>query len=674
MSSLKATQANRSISVKTILDDDVLLFHRMTANEKLGELFKFDLDLLSANPEINFQEMLGQSMTVQYQRLDKEVRYFNGIVSGFTQAGSHGDLSLYRATLRPWFWFLTRNADSRIFQNKTVPDIVKDVFREHGFSDFEESLTGSHREWEYCVQYRETDFNFISRLLEQEGIYYYFKHEDRKHTLVLADSVNAHEAVPGYEEVPYYPLEENKRRERDHLYSWTLSQHIQPGAYVLNGFDFKKPKANLLVSATQPREHEKANYEIYDYPGAYVESSDGENYARNRIEELQAQHETAQGEGNAGGLFVGSLFTLTNHFLREDQNRQYLISTASYHLGPQEYESKVQNDNETNFTISIGVIDAEQAFRTPRDTEKPIVRGIQTAIVVGPQGEEIHTDEYGRVKVQFHWDRYGEANENSSCWIRVAHIWAGNNWGGVHLPRIGQEVIVDFLEGDPDRPLITGRVYNDDNMPPYELPANKTQSGIKSRSSKGGTPQNFNEIRFEDKKDSEEVYVHAEKDYNSHVENDQSTAVEHDQFNTIGNDRTKDIGNNETNTVGNDQSSSIGNNQTITIGNNQTVSIGKNQDISVETDLSISIGSNESINIGKDLSENVGGESILTVTENYSVQAKKIVMVAEDEIVFKTGNAQIVMKKNGDITLKGKNISVQGSGDVVLKGAKVTTN
>lgn len=674
MSRLKPTQANRNISVKTILDDDVLLFHRMAATEQLGGLFNFDLDLLSANPEINFQEMLGQSMTVQYQRLDKEIRYFNGIVSCFTQAGNHGDLSLYRATLRPWCWFLTCNTDSRIFQNKTVPDIIKEVFREHGFSDFEESLTGSHREWEYCVQYNETDFDFISRLMEHEGIYYYFKHEEGKHTLVMADSVNAHEMVPGYEEVPYYPPEENERRERDHLYSWTLSQHIQPGAYVLNGFDFKKPKANLLVNATLPREHEKANYEVYDYPGAYIKSADGENYARNRIEELQAQHEKAQGKGNAGGLAVGSLFTLTNHFPREDQNRQYLISTASYQLGPQEYETKFQNDNEAIFTTSIGVIDAEQPFRTPRNTKKPIVRGIQTAIVVGPQGEEIHTDEYGRVKVQFHWDRYGEANENSSCWIRVAHIWAGNNWGGLHLPRIGQEVIVDFLEGNPDRPLITGRVYNDDNMPPYELPANKTQSGIKSRSSKGGTPQNFNEIRFEDKKDSEEVYVHAEKDYNSHVENDQSTTVEHDQFNTIGNDRAKDIGNDETNTIGNDQRSSIGNNQTITIGNDQTTSIGTNQDISVGTDLSVSIGNNESINIGKDLSESVGGESTLAVTENYSVQAKKIVMVAEDEIIFKTGNAQIVMKKNGDITLKGKNISVQGSGDVILKGTKVISN
>jgi len=658
MSRLKATQANRNISVKTILDDDVLLFHHMSGNENLGELFKFDLDLLSANSEISFQEMLGQSMTVQYQRLDKEIRYFNGIVSGFTQAGSHGDLALYQATLRPWFWFLTRNADSRIFQNKTVPDIIKEVFREHGFSDFEESLTGSYREWEYCVQYRETDFNFISRLLEQEGIYYYFKHEDGKHTLVLADSVNAHETVPGYEEVPYYPLEENERRERDHLYSWALSQHIKPGACVLNEFDFKKPKANLLVNATLPRDHEKANYEIYDYPGAYVESSDGENYARNRIEELQAQYETAQGKGNAGGLSVGSLFTLTNHFLREDQNRQYLISTALYDLGPQEYETRFKNDNETTFTISVGVIDSEQAFRAPRNTKKPIVRGIQSAIVVGPQGEEIHTDEYGRVKVQFHWDRYGEANENSSCWIRVAHIWAGNNWGGVHLPRIGQEVIVDFLEGDPDRPLITGRVYNYDNMPPYELPANKTQSGIKSRSSLEGTPQNFNEIRFEDKKDSEEVYVHAEKDYNTHVENDQSTTVERDQFNTIGNDREKDVGNNETSVIGVDRG--------VKVGSNHTESVGKNQ--------SVTVGENVTIDIGKDLSETVGASSTLTVTDDYSVQAKTISLTADDEILLQTGSAQIVMKSNGDITIKGNNITVQGGGDVVITGSQVAVN
>ena len=669
MSRLKATQINRIISVKTSLEDDVLLFHRMEAEEKLGGLFAFDLDLLSPNPEIDFQEMLGQSMTVKYERPDKENRYFNGIVSSFTQAGSHGDLALYRAKLVPWLWFLTRTTDSRIFQNRTVPDIIKDVFSDHGFSIFKESLVGEYREWAYCVQYRETDFSFISRLMEQEGIYYYFEHEDGKHNLVLADSASAHEMVPGYEEVPYYPAQENSRCERDHLNSWTLSQHIQPGAYALNGYDFKRPKANFLanagvpvehVNATIPREHGRDSYEIYDYPypGEYFEHTDGEHYARNRIEELQAQYETAQGNGDVAGLFAGSVFTLTNHFLREDQNRQYLISSASYKLGPQEYESKFEGGSDATFSTSIGVIGAEQAFRTARNTKKPTVRGIQTAIVVGPPEEEIHIDEYGRVKVQFHWDRYGEANENSSCWIRVAHIWAGSNWGGVHHPRIGQEVIVDFLEGDPDRPLITGRVYNYDNMPPYELPANKTQSGIKSRSSLEGTPQNFNEIRFEDKKDSEEVYVHAEKDYNTHVENDQSTTVERDQFNTIGNDREKDVGNNETSVIGVDRG--------VKVGNNHTENVGKNQ--------SITVGENVTISIGKDLSETVGGSSTLTVTDDYSVQAKTISLTADDEISLQTGSAQIVMKSNGDITIKGNNITVQGGGDVVITGSQVAVN
>ena len=297
MPRLEATQANRTFAVTTPLGDDVLLFHSMSANEQLGRLFQIDLDLLSEDPEIKLQDILGQSVTVHFKRPDDETRYFNGLVSQFSQAGSHGNLFVYRATLHPWFWFLTRTADCRIFQNQQVPDIIKEVFRDQGFSDFEDALSGTYREWENCVQYRETDFNFISRLMEQEGIYYYFKHEDGKHTLVLSDSISAHETVTGYEEVPYYPQQEGERRERDHIYDWSLNQILQPGVYALNDFDFKKPKANLEVKSSIPREHEQAEFEIYDYPGEYKESSDGETYARARIEELQAQHEEVHGAG-----------------------------------------------------------------------------------------------------------------------------------------------------------------------------------------------------------------------------------------------------------------------------------------------------------------------------------------------------------------------------------------
>ena len=495
MPRLEATQANRTFAVTTPLGDDVLLFHSMSANEQLGRLFQIDLDLLSEDPEIKLQDILGQSVTVHFKRPDDETRYFNGLVSQFSQAGSHGNLFVYRATLHPWFWFLTRTADCRIFQNQQVPDIIKEVFRDQGFSDFEDALSGTYREWENCVQYRETDFNFISRLMEQEGIYYYFKHEDGKHTLVLSDSISAHETVTGYEEVPYYPQQEGERRERDHIYDWSLNQNLQPGIYALNDFDFKKPKANLEVKSSIPREHEQAEFEIYDYPGEYKENSDGETYVRARIEELQAQHEEVQGQGNVAGLMTGCLFKLTN-YSREDQNREYLITAANYNLGPQEYESDFAESGGAMLTCGITAIDKQQAYRAPRITPKPIVQGPQTAIVVGKAGEEIWTDQYGRVKVQFHWDRYGKADEDSSCWVRVSQIWAGKSWGSMHIPRIGQEVIVVFLEGDPDQPIIAGRVYNEDNKPPYPLPDEKTKSTIKSNTSKGGG--SANELLMED--------------------------------------------------------------------------------------------------------------------------------------------------------------------------------
>ena len=730
MPELEATQANRSIVVTSPLGEDVLLFHSMNVSEQLGRLFQFDLDLLSEDPEIKLQDILAQNVTVRYLRPDGEYRYFNGFVSQFSQAGSHGNLFVYRATLRPWFWFLTRTADCRIFQNKTVPDIIKEVFRDEGFSDFEDTLSGSYREWENCVQYRETDFNFISRLMEQEGMYYFFKYEDGKHTLVLSDSISAHETVPGYEEVPYYPPEESELRERDHISDWSLNQIVQPGAYSLNDYDFKKPKANLEVKSSVSREHDQAEFEIYDYPGEYKESGDGEGYVRARIEELQSQHEEVQGAGNVAGLMTGCLFKLTN-YPREDQNREYLITSASYNLGPQEYESKVAAGSDSIFSCNISAIDKQQAFRAPRITAKPIVQGPQTATVVGKDGEEIWTDKYGRVKVQFHWDRYGEVNENSSCWIRVSHPWAGKNWGAVAIPRIGQEVIVSFIEGDPDQPIITGRVYNDDNMPPYELPANATQSGVKTRSSKEGSPDNFNELRFEDKKGEEQLYIHAEKNQDNIVENDETTSVGHDRTEdvgndeiiTIGNDRTESVGNNETITIGVDRTESVGSNETITIGSNRSVTIGSNKSETIAINKAETIGAAKELTIGGLYQVTVGGvmnetvalakaqevgatkDTIVagnvsetynssqttdvskdhseTIGENQTIKiGKNLIIEAGDLVVIKTGKASFTMKKDGTISIEGKDITVKGSGainikaskDIVMKGKNILQN
>jgi len=498
MVNLEATQANHPIAVTSPLGDDVLLFHSMNVSEQLGRLFQFDLDLLSSDPEIKLQDIVGQNVTVRYIRPDGENRYFNGFVNQFSQAGAHGNLFVYRATLRPWFWFLTRTADCRIFQNKTVPDIIKEVFRDKGFIDFKDTLSGNYRVWENCVQYRETDFNFVSRLMEQEGIYYYFEHEDGKHTLVLSESISSHQTVSGYEEVPYYPRGESGHREDDHISDWSVNQIIQPGVYALKAFDFKKPKAKLEAKSSMLREHDQADFEIYDYPGEYDEISDGETYARARMDELQAQYEEVQGQGSVAGLMTGCLFKLTN-YAREDQNREYLVTSAKYSLGPQEYESGFTGEGGSNFFCSFTALDIKQAFRPPRITPKPVVQGPQTAIVVGKAGEEIWTDNYGRVKVQFHWDRYGKKDENSSCWVRVSQVWAGSGWGSMHLPHIGHEVIVSFIEGDPDQPIITGRVYNESNKPADSLPGEQHKSVIRSFGD--------NDIVIDDKEGDKQIHI-----------------------------------------------------------------------------------------------------------------------------------------------------------------------
>jgi type VI secretion system secreted protein VgrG len=742
-------QSDRNVAITTPLGAEVLLLRSMSGTERLGRLFEYELELLSEDHDIALGDILGQNASIRLAGLhDEGTRWFNGFLTRFTYLGSHGRHALYRASLRPWLWFLTRAADCRIFQEMNVPDIVKQVFRDRGFTDFDERLSGSYPTWEYCVQYRETDFNFICRLLEQEGIYFYFRHEEGRHTLVLADAYSAHEPAAGYDEVPYYPPDPSARRERDNVSRWSLSGQVQPGAYALNDFDFEVPTKNLRAARSNPGDGAHADYEIYDYPGEYTESSDGDHYVRTRIEELHAQHQWRRGEGDALGLACGALFTLTD-FPREDQNMEYLLVGTALTLQSDAFESAQAGAGAglTGASIAFTATDAQVPFRPPRLTPKPVVQGPQTAVVVGQSGEEIWTDEYGRVKVQFHWDRQGERDENSSCWVRVAQVWAGDNWGAMHIPRIGQEVIVSFLEGDPDQPIVTGRVYNGDNMPPYALPGNQTQSGIRSRSTKNGNVDNCNEIRFEDKKDEEELLIHAEKDQRIEVEHDESHWVGNDRTKNVDNDETTEIGNNRTETVGSNEDITIGNNrtenvavneditiganrtesvganETITIGSNrsitvganetatvalqrthsvgvnetiavgaaqevaigayQTVNVGANQDISVGTARSVDVGANLSTSVGGDESRSVDGARSTTVSKDDTLSVgKNLTVNAGDSITLVTGSASISMKKDGTIVIKGKDITVEGTGrinikasrDIVMKGSKILQN
>ncbi|MGE8313599.1 MAG: type VI secretion system Vgr family protein [Pseudomonas protegens] len=563
-------QSTRLAQVNCPLGPDVLLLKSLGGGEELGRLFDYQLQLASSDANIDLNQLLGKPMGLSVQLDGGGQRYFHGIVARCSQNIDTGQFASYEVTLRPWLWLLSRTSDCRIFQNLSIPQIIKQVFRDLGFSDFEDALSRPYREWEYCVQYRETSFDFVSRLMEQEGIYYFFRHEKDRHVVVLADAYGAHSSVPGYASVPYYPRDE-QQRERDHMFDWHLAQEVQPGSLELNDYDFQRPSARIDVRSAMPRPHSAGDYPLYDYPGTYVQSSDGEHYAQTRIEALQSLHERIELSGNARGLGVGNLFSLTG-FSRQDQNREYLIVSIRYYLVQESLESGAGGGS-AQFESHLTCIDAQQSFRPLATTHKPMVQGPQTARVVGPAGEEIWTDQYGRVKVHFHWDRHDQSNENSSCWIRVSQAWAGKNWGSMQIPRIGQEVIVSFLEGDPDRPIITGRVYNAEQTVPYDLPANATQSGMKSRSSKGGSPANFNEIRMEDKKGAEQLYIHAERN--------QDIVVEVNESHSVGNNRNKSIGHDEYVTIGNKRTRIVQHVDELRVGEKKLDSVGQSYVIEV---------------------------------------------------------------------------------------------
>ena len=479
------TQENRAIAIDTPLGKDVLLLQSMSGSERLGQMFHFELELLSEKYDITFADIVGQNITIRLNLSDGEIRYFNGYISRFTQTEGRGHLAHYRATVVPWLWFLTRTADCRIFQAKTIPEIIKEVFRDHGFSDIKDCLTEDYRKWDYCAQYRETDYNFVSRLMEQEGIYYFFEHDDKKHSIVLTDSITAHDSYPGYDEIRHRPTS-GALSSAEYIWDWIVEANIQPGMYAVSDFDFENVRADLRAVGKDAESgsltaagHALADFEIFDYPGEYADFKYGEKYARARIEELRAQQLVCQARADARGIATGYLFELTD-FPRLDQNRKYLVTSVNYRMNTDPYEpDSKQTKGEAVFSCEFTAISKDQPYRAPRVTPQPMIRGPQTATVVGPKGEKVFTDKYGRVKVQFHWDRYGKADENSSCWVRVSQNWAGKRWGGMHIPHIGQEVIVEFLEGDPDHPIITGRVYNADNMPPMDLPENKHKSIIR---------------------------------------------------------------------------------------------------------------------------------------------------------------------------------------------------
>ena len=524
------------LSLTTPLGKDALILQEFDGTEGLSRLFSFRLDMVSEQQAITASSMLGKAVSWSVAGPEGDQRHFAGIVREFVGAEAWGrGYRVYHAEVVPWFWLSSRTADCRIFQNKSVRDILQTVLSDNTMSDFDLSgIKGDHPPREYCVQYRETDFNFLSRLMEEEGIFYFFRHAAGSHKMIVADDQSA-----------FYTCEESEVefRPNPHVISrvsaWLPRREFRPGVWTQRDYDFEAPAKNLQTTKNTLLDVAAARaYEIYDYPGGYTDKARGDNLTRWRMEEDEAPYGEIDAQGTCRHFSPGAKFSLVTHDIESEQGG-YTIATTHHRAA--DYTHFAGHEVPSYYANSFSCTPSRSLFRPPRLTPKPVVHGPQTAVVVGPAGEEIYCDKYGRVKVQFHWDRYGTHDDKSSCFIRVAQWLAGPQWGAIFTPRIGMEVIVEFLEGDPDRPIIVGTVYNGDNMPPYTLPDNKTQSGFKSRSSQHGNAANFNELRFEDKKGDEDIVFHAEKDYHRSVEHDDDLQVGNNQTITIKKDRTETV-------------------------------------------------------------------------------------------------------------------------------------
>ena len=614
----------RRVTIHTPLGEQ-LHFRELRGQENISQLFSLDVEMLSENESIDPKVLLGKNATIEIETQGGGRRFIDGIVTRFGMQGQDHRHYAYKARLSPWLWLATRKSDFRIFQNLNVPDIVEQVLGVYGHP-MQRKLTRAYRSWDYCVQYNESDCDFVSRLMEHEGIYYHFAHAMGEHTLVLCDDIIAsHGALPGGESIPFYPPEKAAAGDQENIHAWQLEQEIKPGRHYIDDYDFKKPRAELSHMRRDPPGHAHDGHETYEWPGGYTEYGDGDAYIRVRLKQGLTGHSRVRGQSCHRALATGYTFSLYN-YPRGDQNRQYLITGLSYHLkenprvsavAPGAKGSAAEDGSFQRYELQAQP--TSLAFTPPRTTPKPRTTGPQTAVVVGPAGEEIWTDEYGRIKVQFHWDRLGSKDQNSSCWIRVATNWAGPGFGAISIPRIGHEVVVDFLNGDPDYPIVTGCVYNAANMPPWALPANATQSGIKTRSSKGGAagagmkngPGDANAIRFEDKAGQEQLWLHAQKD--------QLTEVENDEDKWVGNDRRKTIDRDETNVIHRDRTETVDRDETITVHNNRTERVDHNEKISIGDNRNEDVGIDENISIGKNRSKTIGKTETDKIGQNWHV-------------------------------------------------------
>jgi type VI secretion system secreted protein VgrG len=702
------TQHRRLLSVETVLGEDHVLVVALRGQDAISSCFSYDLELASTDHSITADKLLGTGATIWLDDGAGLTVPVNGIINRFAALRrTVRGFSLYRVRVVPKLWLLTRTTDCRIFQDKNVFQIVDQVLSDFGVSQKAWKLNGHYRTRDYCVQYRETAFDFISRLMEEEGIFFYFTHDEKNHSLVLTDNNRGLAACRDH------VVAGSTAGEMGTVWDWEDTCQFRSSHWTLTDYNFETPSTSLKAEKrTINPVLAKHRFEMFDYPGRYPATGPGETVAKLYIEYEESAYEEAVGDGGCLGFAAGACFKVANAE-GEAANVEYVITSVDH--AAEDWSMVTQDAKPASYTNRFACGLRKVPYRPARKTHCPRIHGTQTAVVTGPAGEEIYTDKYGRIKVQFFWDRQGKKDENTSCWVRVAQSWAGRTFGTWYLPRIGQEVVVTFEEGDPDRPLVVGSVYNAEQMVPFALPANKTQSGLRTRSSLGGTPANVNEFRFEDKKGSEQVYLHAEKNQDIEVEHDETHWVGHDQTSTIDHDRTEHVKHDETITVDNNRTETVHGNETITIDKNRTETVHQNETVTIDKNRthtvmqnevltvaisrtetvgaaeaitvgasrSVTVGASQTIGVGSDQAISVGGSETVSVDKDRSTSigqneslkvGKTIAIEAGDEIVLKTGNATITMKKNGDITIQGKQITIKGSGDVVVKGQKILQN
>jgi len=684
-------QAQRLFHIDSPLGGDTFIMRSFEGSEGLSELFSFKLKLASEQFDIDFNDVVDKRINVGIRQADGfTMRNFNGFVKSFRQDPSPGRLAFYHAEVVPWLWYLTLSSDCRLWQHKTVPEIIRDVFDKLGFRDYEFKLVMTHTAWEYCTQYRETAFNFVSRIMEIEGMYYYFRHEDNKHTMVIVDHRSSHQPCPYQSTFRYDKVSGGGyRHDEDSIGQWIPQKSIRTARWTHKDYNFLIPQDPLLAGMDTTIDESPQEFELYEFPGDYEERMDANEWARLRIEEQEFSHETAEGGSNARSLASGYTFQLTNQD-RPDQNREYLITHVD-HKGDEGTLVGGTDSGEAWYENTFSAMPSAQQYRTGRKTKRAKMRGSQTGFVVGPPGEEIHTDEWGRIRVKWHWDRTDAQGDDCSCWMRVVQHWSDNRWGYQWIPRIGQEVIIDFLEGDPDRPIVTGCVYNAKNRFPYKLPDKKTVSGIKSNSTPGGG--GYNEIRFDDQKNSELFAMHSQKDkqelilhdHVKQVQNDEDLSVDHDRKRKVGGDEDITVDGDRRVTIGKDlhlivkgdvlikwkgdydftldgdRNEKVSGDQNLKLDGDQSESVGGDYDRSVQGDLKEKISGDRSQTISGDTNEQVQGSFNITVGESNSISAGESVTIFAPMITLSAGASFITISDEG-VTIMGPMVMINSGG------------